>query len=291
MDEQYNPQKRETYEEDVEELVSFLTETYASVLLYLLSLDLHNLNGTDQRKVEKKVRELLNEGDQKSHKWTDKTISKAFQTGAAQTLATLGYAIDTKAAMQEVKMDNRLNKQVVNAIKRVTYNDLLKLTHNTDQRVKDIITRIVMENMKDSELGTAAKTFRKKIIADLREEIKGFPDFAVIDRGNKPWTVEQYARMIARTKIMQAHIEGTVTESLRRDAVYGVISTHGSKHASCRRWEGRIVRLTEEASGDFPLLSDLRTYGSGIFHPHCKHFVHPVRSLDILPDSIIDNSE
>lgn len=85
----------------------------------------------------------------------------------------------------------------------------------------------------------------------------------------------------------QSHLEGTMNESLKRDALYRVISSHNSKHASCRKWEGKIVRLTADAPSDYPLLSDLRAYGfKEIFHPSCKHHVFPVRNLESLPPQI-----
>lgn len=43
---------------------------------------------------------------------------------------------------------------------------------------------------------------------------------------------------------------------------------------------GRDIKLTAEASGDYPILSNLRNYGfKEIFHPGCKHHVFPVRDL------------
>ncbi|SHF38183.1 hypothetical protein SAMN05444392_1192 [Seinonella peptonophila] len=50
--------------------------------------------------------------------------------------------------------------------------------------------------------------------------------------------VESYSMMVARTKVMQAQFEGTINESLKRDALYCVISFHNFNHASCRKWEG-----------------------------------------------------
>ncbi|SHE66415.1 Phage minor capsid protein 2 [Seinonella peptonophila] len=286
------PEERETYNELIEKLEQILQGSSDQLKAFLLSIDFQNLSPKDQREIEKRIDEILITTNQQLFTWVDMAINYAYIVGVAITLMTLGLQPAMKAAKDTVKMGNQLNKQTVNQIKKVTYNDLLLMTQNTSQRVKDVVTRVVMENIRNREIGVSLKENYRNIIRGLKEEASQAADFSIIDRANRTWTIESYSKMVARTKVMQAQFEGTINESLKREAYYGVISSHNSKHASCRKWEGKIVKLTADVPGDYPLLSDLRAYEfKEIFHPSCKHHVFPVRNLEALPPQIKERNE
>lgn len=283
----YNPPKKiEKFEYKITELEGIYKDASSELIKLLLSADLENLSNADMQKLEKLMNQVLSKADNKAKDWTKEAITTSYTEGQALALVTLGFEKAMEKARKAIEF-KRLDRQGIVQIANVTYNDLLLMTNNTRQRVKDVLSKIVLENMRGKEIGVNSKELSKKIIKDLREQLLKESDFAIIDRANKRWSIESYSRMIARTKMSQAQIDGTVNESLRRESFYGVISSHGSKHASCRKWEGKIVRLSDSAPGDFPLLSDLRAYDfRDIFHPLCRHFVYPVRDVSFLPEPI-----
>ncbi|MBA4542898.1 hypothetical protein H1164_08285 [Thermoactinomyces daqus] len=280
----FNIPPRESYEEIVAQLIAIYEKAASKLVSYLGTIDFYSLTNYD--KVERNVNKILADADTQASKWVKKAVEFAYETGAANAIYTLGDARSMTIARKMVDLENQLAQATMKSIGQVTYNDLLLMTNNTRQRIKDTITKVVVENLKGRELNRSSKEISRKIINDLREQAMKDAHFSIIDRAGKNWTIESYSKMIARTKIMQAQIDGTVNESLTREAFYGVISSHGSKHASCARWEGRIVKLDERAPGDYPLLSTLRMRGSGIFHPNCKHHVLPFRTLEVLPPQI-----
>lgn len=281
------PEEIETYNNLIEKLEQILQGSSEQLKAFLMSNDFQNLSPKDQLEIEKRIDEILIATNQQIFTWVDMAINYAYIVGVAITLKTIGIKPTMKAAKEAVKIGNQLNKQTTNQIKKVTYNDLLLMTQNTSQRVKDVVTRVVMENMRNREIGVSLKENYRNIIRGLNEEARDAADFSIVDQAGRTWTTESYSKMVARTKVMQAQFEGTINESLKREAYYGVISSHNSKHASCRKWEGKIVKLSADAPGDYPLLSDLRAYGfKEIFHPQCKHHVFPVRNLEILPPQI-----
>jgi hypothetical protein len=83
--------------------------------------------------------------------------------------------------------------------------------------------------------------------------------------------------------LAQTQRESAINDALGRNAYYGIISSHGASDL-CRNWEGRIVKLTPDAEGDYPYYGALPN--REIFHPRCKHVVSPVRRPDRLPESI-----
>jgi hypothetical protein len=280
----FNQPPRETWDELVNELISIYEQAARKMIAYLSTVDFYSLSNPNS--VEREINKILVTADEQASSWVKKAIEEAYKTGAAYAIYCLGDARSLTISKELVNLDHPLAKMAIKTIAETTYADLLLMTQNTRQRIKDTITKVVIENMKNKELGRSAREISNQIIKDLREQAMKDVSFSIVDRAGKHWTVESYSKMIARTKIMQAQIDGTVNESLTREAFYGVISSHGSKHASCARWEGRIVKLDGTAPGDFPLLSTLRMRGSGIFHPNCKHHVLPFRTFDILPSQI-----
>lgn len=272
--------ERETYEKQTRELDNIYKSAFRKIITIIILYDLLELSQHEAEDLEEKINETLVESEEKAKEWVDKTIDFAWLTGVAITLLGIGRkgTIDDlrSVARRQPGYKSKGNSYARKQLKAATYDDLLMMTRNTRREVKRVIRQIVAENMKGKEVsGTAAKVFRKQIIKDLRKELLSAVDFAIVDRAGKRWSIEQYSKMIARTKIMQAQLDATISQALFDGAYYGVISSHGSKHASCRIWEGRTVKLTPEAPGNYPLISDLRARGSGIFHPNCKHHVLP----------------
>jgi ubiquitin-protein ligase len=120
------------------------------------------------------------------------------------------------------------------------------------------------------------KTMNADAITRLRQRLGDSLNSGIIDASHRRWKPSVYVDMATRTKMMRLMLEATATEAISRDVLYGVISSHGAKDR-CGPWEGRIVKLTADAPGDYPLLDDLYGGGNGIFHPNCKHTVSAIR--------------
>lgn len=258
----------------------FLDELYNLIN----EIDYNNFDRKEYLKTEKQIDQIFLKYEVLYAKWVDKAIETGFKEGAAGAILDLEDAVVREEAFKMFRM-TRNKKQIIDLIKKTTYNDLLKMTNNTKQQTKDLLTRVVTEVMKGKEYGRAEEDFSREIIRQLKQQIKKEMDFAIIDRAGRHWTIKAYSEMVARTKIMQSYLDGVETEALAREANYGLISAHSSKCNICRPWEGLIVRLRRDAPGNFPLLSGVRSIPGkkSIFHPNCKHHISPLRTLDVLP--------
>lgn len=291
------PQTQSNYNSpELNKYISEISMIAASLLndLYKLifSIDFSTLDMKELGKVEKKIDQLFLRKDKEFAKWVDRAMNAGYESGAIQAIIDLADAETREQAKKLIKLNSKTNKDILKILKQTTYNDLLKMTNNTKQRVKDMLSRVVMEVMKGREIGIAVSDFSKEIIRQLKEQAMKEMDFAIIDRAGREWTVKAYSEMVARTKIRQAHLQGVETEALMRDANYGLISSHGTTCKLCMPWEGKIVKLRPDAPGDFPLLSDVKSIPgkSSIFHPRCSHHVNVFRTLDTMPKTNTDQS-
>lgn len=281
----WSPPPVENFEGLIDQLVSKYQLTAKQIDVLLGKVDINTLTPKERRQLLKALEEILSSADANAGKWVDKVISQAYVSGAATALVSLGIVMSLIEGKKMVNEDSKLNKVTIDSIKQVTYDDLLLMTQNTRKQVKQILSKILAETMKGKEIGIHNTDLTKQYL----QQLKKAGNLAIVDRAGKTWTLEAYAKMVVRTKISQAQRAGIVNEALKRGALLGVISANGSQHASCRKWENKIVKLTPDAPGDYPLLSDLEN-GDEIFHPHCKHQVFPVRSVDLLPKSILDQN-
>ena len=114
----------------------------------------------------------------------ESNFKRDFKEGAVGAILDLEDAVVREEAFKMFRM-TRNKKQIIDLIKKTTYNDLLKMTNNTKQQTKDLLTRVVTEVMKGKEYGRAEEDFSREIIRQLRQQIKKEMDFAIIDRAGR----------------------------------------------------------------------------------------------------------
>lgn len=280
----WQPPPQQVYEYEIEQLVNEYKKAAVRLNSILIAADFDSMTAREQRRLLNEITTILRELDSAAGDWVDENIPKAYRDGQAAAVISIGEA-STLIAAAELVSKNKLNRDFVAAMVADTMDDLLMMTRNTEVQVKRVVRQIVGEQLRANVIANeGSKAIERSVKERLRREINRAANFAIRDRANRIWSIEAYVDMVVRTKMMQAKLEGTINEAASRNVQYATISRHGSKHASCRRWEGRIVRLSDDAPGSYPTLSEVRASG-GIFHPNCKHQVFPVRDVSLLPAS------
>src|SRR5690606_15293024 len=163
----------------------FLDELYNLIN----EIDYNNFDRKEYLKTEKQIDQIFLKYEVLYAKWVDKAISTGFSEGAAGAILDLEDAVVREEAFKMFRM-TRNKKQIIDLIKKTTYNDLLKMTNNTKQQTKDLLTRVVTEVMKGKEYGRAEEDFSREIIRQLKQQIKKEMDFAIIDRAGRHWTIK-----------------------------------------------------------------------------------------------------
>jgi Phage minor capsid protein 2 len=273
-----------SYEYEVGQLVEYYKRAVRDILRELESVDLTDFQRANAQAVLADIADILAELDDNATAWVEENIPKAALDGVARAIVALGV-VETVEEARTIAKFNKLNRELVKAIVADTQSDLLVVTQNMNRKVKAAIRQAVAESMRANMTKgiNGRKTIRADIVAEMRKRLGDAVNTGIIDEAGRRWKPEVYAEMVTRTKMMQAHKEATRNEAISRDAFYGVISSHGATDA-CRNYEGKIVKLTPDAPGDFPYVDDLPR--NKVFHPNCKHIITPVRRIERLPDDI-----
>ena len=269
-----------SFERDVKQLVKAYEQALKDVQAELNSLFLTDFERAQILATERNIQHILSDLIKYGDEWVTATISEAALEGVAATVLTLDIAVDIADARRIAKF-SEVNRRLVDAMIADTQADLLAMTQNVERQAKLAIRKAVAEAMRYKL--TRGINATDNIAAEIKKRIIDATDVAIIDRRGRRWKVETYADMVARTKAMQAHREASINEALSEDAYYGVVSRHGATDA-CRHYEGKVVKLTPDAPGDFEYIGDIPR--NRLFHPACKHLITPIRRLDRLPDDL-----
>lgn len=271
-----------TYEYDIAVLISYYREALQKVSNELNRIDLTNFERANLLAVQKEIAEVLKELDVRTSAWVASMIPKATEDGMILAIISLGVA-ETVEEARKIIVFNRLNREFIKTAVADTQDDLLQVSQNIERKVRTTIRQVTAEAMR-ANLTQGINTtdsIKRDILRDLRAKLGDSINTGIIDAAGRRWKPEVYAEMVTRTKLAQTQRESAINDALGRNAFYGVISSHGATDL-CRNWEGKIVKLTPDAPGDYPYYGALPN--REIFHPNCLHVISPIRRPDRLPN-------
>ncbi|GIQ63705.1 hypothetical protein PACILC2_22730 [Paenibacillus cisolokensis] len=271
-------------ERDIERGISALVAAYKDAVdrirAELLRLDITDMSRANTTAALREVARILSELNEESAAWVAEFIPEAARAGVVKAIVDLGV-VETVKEAEKIAKFNRVNANLVAAVVEDTQADLLAVTQNVDRRVKTAVRKVTADSVRANMAAgiNGRKTISREILAGLRRELGSAVETGIIDAAGRRWKPEVYVDMVVRTKTAQASRDAAVNEAVQRGAFYGVISSHGATDA-CRKYEGKIVKLTPDAPGDYPYIGDLPR--REIFHPNCRHTVTPVRNPERL---------
>ncbi|MED3182055.1 minor capsid protein [Bacillus thuringiensis] len=224
--------------------------------------------------------------DREAREWVKENVPIAAKEGIATTLHSLGYAETMKDALLIAKF-SQVNSEMARAAAADTMANVLAITDNMAEQMQEgirkVSAKVISEGIARSRNSTVMSDELKEKIKELRQELKDSANTGIIDKSGRRWSVEHYTEMLSRTKLTEIQKQATENEAIRRGAYYATISFNGSTKDACRYHQGRIIKLTMEAEGNYPTYDQLKATGQ-IFHPNCKHHIVPIRDPDMLDD-------
>jgi hypothetical protein len=282
-----------TYKRDLNELERVYKKALQEITRMLVNTDPEDLLRRDI--YEALIRQLtfiINDLNNESRQWIEKTLYDAFEHSQGSALVTMGLAKTLEEAKGKQQF-SLLSRQRIEAMIDDTFEDVLKATTKMSLDMKKLVREVQAEVLRvNTALQRGTVTSAKDLKTALMKE--GFSKSLVeenwkgiVDAGGNRWDLTTYTRMVARTKLQQVQIEGATLTALENDTDLAMISSHGAKD-SCRHFEGMIVSLTGKTKG-YMTLAEVR--GSNlIFHPNCQHSVHPIGDVEALPQSLKDKA-
>lgn len=277
---------RPNYEYDVGKLTREYEKALRAIQSELNSLFLTDFERAQIVAVEANIKTILRDLNKYGNAWVASAITSSATDGVASAIFAL-HLTETYEQARKIASFNSVNRPLVNALIADTQADLLAVTQNVERRTRAAVRQVTADVMRTKAARgiNGTQSLQQAITKGLRDKLGSSADSSIVDAGGKRWKLKTYTEMLARTKMLEAHKEATRNEALERGAMYAVISRHQA-HDACRKWEGKVIALTPNAPGNYPLLDELPR--NEIFHPSCKHLISPVRRPDRLPDDLLE---
>jgi hypothetical protein len=265
------------FDKEIAKLTALYDKSIGDIRRVLDNIDLSRFTPRQQAAILRQVHDILAQLNDDSSKWISIHMADAAIAGAVLAIISLGDEATKKAALAAIK-SKKVSDELLKAAMSDTQSDLLAVTQNVDRKVRSAVRQTYGEVLRGnlSRGVNGRRTMNADAITRLRQRLGDSLNSGIIDKSGRRWKPSVYVDMATRTKMLRLTMEAMQTEALSRDAQCGIISSHGAKDR-CGPWEGRIVKLTADAPGDYPLLDDLYGGSYGIFHPNCKHTVSAIR--------------
>ncbi|MBC9785868.1 minor capsid protein [Heliobacterium chlorum] len=282
------PIPKPVYERDVKRLIGYYQKAFTEIASRLKSIPSSGLEKAYAESLLSQIMVILRDLDGSTKTWCEQVIKRVFTEAQAQTILSLGDATSVSEAASSVSF-SMLARERTEALINDTYTDLLMATQNTERKIKQLVRNAVSETLRMKALEQMGRrTIKKAIVGDLTHKglsakLDSEAWVGIVDRIGRRWNLSTYAEMVVRTKLTQAHIEGTRVEMMERGVDLAVISSHGAQDA-CRTFEGMIISMHGLTSG-YMNYDQVRATGK-IFHPNCQHRVSPVRDIHLLPKKL-----
>jgi hypothetical protein len=290
----WNPPPTPSYKRDLERLERVYKNALKSIISQLRAVDPEDLL---RREIyESQIRQItfiVNDLNSEAQAWLTQTLTESFEHGQASALVTMGLASDIVEAKGKLSF-SLMSRQRIEAMIDDTFEDILKAHSKMSADMKKLVREVQAEVLRNNiamQRGTvtSAKDLKTALLKEgfskslVEENWKG-----IVDAGGNRWDLTTYTKMVARTKLQQAQIEGATIQALENDSDLAIISSHSAKDG-CSHFEGMLVSLTGRTMG-YMTLGEAR--GSGlIFHPNCQHTVHPVGDIEALPNKVKEKAD
>lgn len=185
-------------------------------------------------------------------------LDKRLLTAPARGLET-GFTTINKSAVEALVSDAQ--KSFGDALSTVNRSARQIFNQATQQAIKD--------RLASGEIGGLD---RVKIASDIKQIVADQGVAALTDKGGRQWTLDRYAEMLTRTKIVEARNTGLGHKLAQNGFDLVEVSSHGATDV-CGDWEGKILSLSGQTDG-YPTVDEATA--DGLFHPNCEHAVNAI---------------
>lgn len=213
------------------------------------------------------------------NEWVKAEIPKYYLDGANVALQDL--------RAQGVDISARTNFAIINKQAIAALTDDVALSFATAIRTVGRSSNQLLSTALKQQLnyiiadGKLTGDARRTVSNNLKVAIQDQGISALTDKGGRQWTLENYSRMLARTKAVEARNQGLTNRMLGLGYDLVQVSNHNSKHQACKDLESKILSLTGRTPRGTKLPGGYVVWGSlqdaiehGLFHPNCEHAIN-----------------
>ena len=213
----------------------------------------------------KQIDVILQDLDKKTKKWVDRETESAYKSGH-NNAETLLESVGINLTSSFGKIDKEAVKVMANDSYLAFAESISGVKRHTTQIINMSTKQRIQAILADGKISGASK---KEIANNIAGELKqGF--IVLKDKAGKTWQIDNYAEMLARTKMTEATNKGLTNRMQEENYDLVQVTDHGTKCELCQPHEGEIYSISGK-SKEYPALDT----ATGLFHPRCEHRLVP----------------
>lgn len=292
MSQSLRQQHRQLLEKTVKKLVAVYQKYNGSLHEFLLNALYQEgilKPQYSQHYIESVIEQYSAAIQEETDKIVDKQIEEAYVLGLLMFYKDIGSPISMQEARRQVRT------QGLSAKSKAEIKQLLALTtSNTSKRLKQLVQKKITESMMFTVSGNAQQDRLLELfkqtsnIDQFRKQLAKEGFVGIIDKRGHVWKPEVYAKMVLRTKLMEADVALQQAEGAKNDVGLAWIS---SAHVDnpCNLWEWTLISLNGSVYG-LPTYDQAKATGQ-VFHPNCQHYLNVIRDISQAPIEVIRRTE
>jgi hypothetical protein len=215
------------------------------------------------------INATLAELEQQTQEYLNKEIPKAYKSGATDAvkqLDNIGAPINVATGFNNIHKDAILG--LVDETATAFAQGMTGVSRTGQLLLGRISREAITQKLAQGMMGS-------QVLREVRQQIKGQLQeqgiAALVDKSGRKWTLDRYADMLFRTKMVEARNRGIANRLVENNYDLVQVSSHNSDHYECAVWEGKILSATGATKG-YPTVADATA--AGLFHPNCKHAIN-----------------
>lgn len=263
------PEQVELHEENIKKLTAIMKRAYAEVEEEILSAT--SFGVYQRRQIQANIRKILTELGVDVQKFLEEELSTYYKEGAADAVRQLEFVgADLKVAQNFSLIHKEAIAALVDDAARSFGNTLTTI----NRQASGLLSRAAKEEITQRlAIGRITGATRQEIAKMIKGILKEDGIAALVDKGGRRWELDTYTDMLVRTKAVEARNRGLSNRMVENGYDLVQVSSHGSLHAECAVWEGKILSLTGQTKG-YPTVAQAES--AGLFHPNCKHAINVI---------------
>lgn len=261
------PLQVEVNEENVQKLTQTFKTAYASIVK---EIDTATDWGVGNRKaILSQIEQTLQDLGVDVQEFLQENLPEYYKKGADEAIEQLdniGADISVKTGFNRVH--NEAIAALVDDASRSFGESMTGVARSAQLLLGKASREALTQKIAEGVIGGKARREVGKIIkGTLREQ--GLD--ALIDKGGHKWTLDRYADMLYRTKVVEARNRGLINRMVENEYDLVQVSSHPDTCPICAVWQGKILSARGQTSG-YPTVAEAEN--AGLFHPNCRHAIN-----------------
>lgn len=261
------PLQIEINEENVKKLTKTFKTAYAQIVKEINTAT--DFGVANRKAILSQIEQTLTKLGVNVQDFLQTELSDYYKIGADEAIEQLdniGAKIGVKQGFNRVH--NEAIAALVDDASRAFGESMTGVARSAQLLLGRISRETLTQKIAEGVIGGAARKEVGKVIKSTLQE-QGLD--ALIDKAGRSWSLDRYADMLFRTKVVEARNRGMINRMVENGYDLVQVSSHSGTCPICAPWEGKILSARGQTPG-YPTVA--RAEADGLFHPNCRHAIN-----------------